>query len=426
MSGEPHRAGGYGKTVSIFVSIAAYRDPELVPTIEHCLSNAKSPDQIHFGLCWQHGEDEKLPSSIMNDPRMRIRDVDWRQSKGACWARAQIMDLWDGEDYYLQIDSHHRFAKHWDAKLIRFARLTKSPKPVLTAYCPPYEPGDETNRSNAPMKMDFDYFTEDGIAMFKPAMLNNGEIARQPIPARFLSGHFLFAPGSFVEEVPYDPDLYFHGEEITLAIRAYTWGYDLFHPHRTLLWHEYTRDYRRKHWDDHVVAGAVERPWHERDGESKNHVRRFLSDPYQGRFACGPARTFDQYCAYAGINFRQRRVQDYTRLGLAPPNPPAAESWACEIQTWKVVIELKRSQMSAEALVNSPFWYVGFHDANDVEIYREDLCGNEMCAVIHEAGEYLRIEREFQSGAVPRTWTIWPMAQSMNWLEKTVGDTGFQ
>ena len=44
--------------------------------------------------------------------------------------------------------------------------------------------------------------------------------------------------------VPYDPTLYFLGEEITLAVRAYTHGYDLFHPSETIVWHEYTRNGR--------------------------------------------------------------------------------------------------------------------------------------------------------------------------------------
>ncbi|MEZ5285183.1 MAG: GlcNAc-transferase family protein [Vicinamibacterales bacterium] len=38
----------------------------------------------------------------------------WQASRGACWARAEIMGRYAGEDYYLQLDSHHRFADGWD------------------------------------------------------------------------------------------------------------------------------------------------------------------------------------------------------------------------------------------------------------------------------------------------------------------------
>ncbi len=69
---------------------------------------------------------------------------------------------------------------------------------------------------------------------------------QRPLRARFVSAHFLFTLGAFVNDVPYDPELYFHGEEIMLAIRAFTHGYDLFHPPEHILWHEYTRDLSRE------------------------------------------------------------------------------------------------------------------------------------------------------------------------------------
>jgi hypothetical protein len=36
--------------------------------------------------------------------------VPWSESRGVCWARSAIMELYAGEDYFLQLDSHHRFA----------------------------------------------------------------------------------------------------------------------------------------------------------------------------------------------------------------------------------------------------------------------------------------------------------------------------
>ncbi|MEZ5416717.1 MAG: GlcNAc-transferase family protein [Vicinamibacterales bacterium] len=86
------------------------------------------------------------------------------------------------------------------------------------------------------------------------------------------------APGSFVTDVPYDPDLYFTGEEITLAVRAYTHGYDFFHPRQVIVWHEYTRNYREhKHWTDHTTGPEVELPWHQRDQASLAKVAAFSS-----------------------------------------------------------------------------------------------------------------------------------------------------
>ena len=119
--------------MTIFVSIAAYRDPELIPTIEDCLRRARWPAELRFGICWQHAGDEPRPPALGRG-RMRVLDVPWRESRGACWARAECMKLYEGEDWFLQLDSHHRFAQDWDALLLDQASKSGSARPVLTTY----------------------------------------------------------------------------------------------------------------------------------------------------------------------------------------------------------------------------------------------------------------------------------------------------
>ena len=102
----------------IFVSLAAYRDPQLLSTVQDCIRKASDPARLRFGICWQRdAEDPTLPWG--DDSRFRVLDVNWRESKGACWARAEIMKLWQSENWFLQVDSHCRFADSWDAMLLR-------------------------------------------------------------------------------------------------------------------------------------------------------------------------------------------------------------------------------------------------------------------------------------------------------------------
>ena len=56
----------------IFVSIASYRDKELIKTVNSCLSKAKYPENIKIGICWQY-DDKEDTSYYDNDPRFRIR-----------------------------------------------------------------------------------------------------------------------------------------------------------------------------------------------------------------------------------------------------------------------------------------------------------------------------------------------------------------
>ena len=38
----------------IFIQIASYRDSQLLPTLEHCISRAKYPENLVFCIAWQH------------------------------------------------------------------------------------------------------------------------------------------------------------------------------------------------------------------------------------------------------------------------------------------------------------------------------------------------------------------------------------
>jgi len=405
---------------TIFISIAAYRDPDLAPTLEDCLAKARWPERLRFGICWQHGpEEEPLPCFM--DPAFRVIDVDWRESRGACWARAEVMALREQERWFLQLDAHHRFAQDWDQKLLAQAAATGSVKPILTTYLGPFDPEDEGSFAAEPMRMEFDRFTDDGIVLFRPGAIPGWEQGTGPLRSRFLSAHFLFAPGSFVADVPYDPDLYFLGEEITLAVRAFTHGYDLFHPGEVIAWHEYTRNYRRKHWDDHTAANDVAVEWSDRDGPSRQIASRLLTDPHQGLFGCGAERSVADYEAYAGISFAHRCIQDYTRHHREPPNPPAAADWVTAVRERTVSIVLAVSELGGAAS-DARFWYVGFHDADGEEIFRGDADRDELERVLGRADGVITITREFESAAVPVAWSLMPYSDLDGWLEPVEGN----
>ena len=357
----------------------------------------------------------------MTDSRFRVIDVHWKDSCGACWARAEIMRRYAGEDFYLQLDSHHRFCADWDVKAIDELTRTQSDKPILTAYAPPFDPDRPDDREQVPMQMNFDQFTTEGVVLFRPGELHDWQARNRPMRARFLSAHFLFTVGAFVEDVPYDPELYFIGEEITMAVRAFTSGYDLYHPTQVIVWHEYTREYRtHKHWSDHERANGVALAWHERDRASLDKVRRFLTLPRIGQFGLGSVRTFAEYEAFAGLSVRYRRVQDYTRRGLEPPNPDAAADWAQQIRSYHLEIVIDKSRLPAD-VDDYQFWYVGVHDGDGSELFRADADELEVTSVLDDDSPDMRVVRTFESDRVPATWTVWPVSHSRGWLPRLDG-----
>ena len=143
----------------IFVQIASYRDPELVPTIEDMLKNAKRPQNVVLGICRQYHSEDGFDNldKYRDDERFRILDIPYEDSKGACWARHQIQQLYDGEMYTLQIDSHMRFAKNWDVEMINMVKQLQGmgiPKPLLTGYVSSFDPdNDPAARVQEPWRM---------------------------------------------------------------------------------------------------------------------------------------------------------------------------------------------------------------------------------------------------------------------------------
>jgi Glycosyltransferase (GlcNAc) len=413
-------AGTSAQRGLIFVSIASYRDPQLVPTVRDCLEKARNPERLRFGICWQHGSDEELPDWFCGD-QFRVLDVDCRESGGANWARAQVMGLWDGEEWYLQLDSHHRFVPDWDVVLLDQVARTNSDRPVLTTYGPPFSPSEPESAEHLPMSMQFRGFTPDGMAMFRPSPISDWEQRTRPHRARFVSAHLLFAPGRFVREVPCDPDLYFTGDEMTLAVRAFTHGYDLFEPSPVIVWHEYTRAYRRKHWDDH--QGDAGQAWHDRDAVSRERIRRLFDEPSVGPFGLGTERTLEEYEAYAGISFRYRKMQDYTRQNLEPPNPPTNRDWALQVGDHRIEIAVDVGQLSRIAFDDAGFWSVAVHDSEGRDLHRWQIPHEELADLKRKLveGQPLTLTAEFESQAQPAAWTATPYSETCGWLPPLTG-----
>lgn len=429
---------------NIFVSIASYRDAQLIPTVQDLLAKGTHPERLRIGICWQHGPEEP-PLPFHNDPRFRVLDIDWRASRGACWARAEIMKLWQGEAWFLQVDSHCRFAAGWDRRMIEMAaglvEKAMSPKPILSTYAAPFTPastpGMKERLAGDPQTMSIQTFTEDGIPQLKPLGISDWRRRSLPVRARFLSAGFLFAPGSFVEEIPYDPELYFFGEEVSMTLRAYTNGYDLFHPHENLVWHDYVRAYATRHWEDHGEVGAAEpvdtqerQGWKHLDQHSREKVRRQLAgersdDADEARFGLGSERTLAEYEAYAGASFRLRKVQDYTRRAGEPPNPALPLDWPERIYTWLVRVTLDPAQLPKGALDEPLFWYVAIFDEESNEILRRDFPRAELEALSGAEPEIVLV-CEIQSGILPATWTVWPVDRNGVWLRKIEGRLGEQ
>ena len=417
------------KNEKIFISIASYRDPQLLPTLRDCIANAKNPNNLVFSICWQKDEKESL-EEFANDKRFKIITIPYQESKGTCWARNKIQDNYTDEKYYFQLDSHHRFVKDWDIKCIDMVKQLQKKgfkKPLLTGYISSFNPdNDPAERVQIPWKMNFDRFIPEGAVFFLPASIDDFKARTEPVPSRFVSAHFIFTLGKWVKEVPYDPNYYFHGEEINLAVRSYTWGYDLFHPHMVIAWHEYTRRGRTKHWDDVKDWGELNRLSHlrnrklfEMDGE-KNDIK-------WGKYGFGKARSLQDYEKYSGLCFKKRAVQRWTIDNNYPPNPnqnmTQEEYDKSFLRIFKHCIDVGYDRVPEK---DYDFWCVAFKDKDGKDVYRKDADKAEIDRMFNDPDKYCKVWREFNCEEMPVSWIVWPHSVSKGWADPITGQLGNQ
>ena len=409
----------------IFIQIASYRDPQLITTLRDCISNAKYPENLVFSIAWQHSVEDEWDGlyEYKNDKRFRVLDINYKDAKGACWARNQLQQNYNEEEYTLQLDSHHRFIKDWDDELINMYEELRSKgvnKPLLTSYISSFDPdNDPAGRINVPWKMNFDRFIPEGAVFFLPASIDNYKELTDPIPARFYSAHFAFASGQFVKEVPHDPDYYFHGEEISIAVRAYTHGYDLFHPHKIIAWHEYTRKNRTKQWDD-------DKSWHLKNDDCHLRNRKLfemdglVKDINFGIYDFGTERTLEDYERYAGLSFKKRAAQKYTIDNKLAPNPPlyGDEFDSSFLKIFKHCIDLYKPTFVEK---DYDFWAVIFEDENNQQLHREDITSLDIVNLLETTDDFIKIWRTFNTEKKPNKWIVWPHSESKGWLEKIEG-----
>jgi len=387
---------------------------------------ANSPQNLVFSIARQYHEDDKFDNldEYRNDSRFKIIDIPYTESKGACWARNLIQQQYNGEEYTLQIDSHMRFAGGWDTELIDMIKQLQKDgykKPLLTSYVSSFNPdNDPQDRVYDPWRMVFDRFIPEGAIFFLPETIPNYKQLTKPVPSRFYSAHFCFTLGQFSEEVQHDPEYYFHGEEISIAVRAYTHGYDLFHPHKTLIWHEYTRNGRTKQWDDDKEWGKKNEFCHKKnrslfgmDGEEPMEF---------GKYGFGSERTLRDYEKYSGILFSKRGVQ---RATIDKEYPPCSYDYESEeewINSFSIIfkhcIDIPFSSVPEP---DYDFWVVAFHDENDETLFRKDAEKGEVNRILNDPDGYGKIWRSFDTNKKPSYWVVWPHSESKGWCERLSG-----
>jgi hypothetical protein len=306
---------------TIFISVASYRDKICPTTLQSIYRNAAYPENVYVGICQQNDPEDDvdcITEGMKEIPQyksqVRVVRLKHQEAKGPTYARFLCSTLYNGEEYYLQIDSHCKFIQDWDVLLIAMITDLKAsgiPKPVLSHYTPNYEDHKDRPDPNSPVTTICKaWFTEDNLISLEGAGWNTPESL--PKPNAYIAAGMFFCEGYFLKDIPFDPELdfLFIGEELLLSARFYTNGWDIFTPNRNTIYHLYTRGGDPKFWDNQ----------HTDSKQASEKVRYLLGlhkdtkklTPRQLHllevYGLGKDRSLEDYFKFAGIDLKNKTV----------------------------------------------------------------------------------------------------------------------
>jgi hypothetical protein len=302
----------------LFVSIASYCDPVLPFTLRRAVATAAAPGQLHFGVVDQSPQDAPRVAAPGGGARLSQVRIGAADARGPCWARAIAMSLYDGEAWFLQLDAHMDFDPGWDQRLIEQAEALGAPERPLAISTYPdafgFVDGEAVRRPTTSGVLAQVVKRGTAFAPGHPVLAFEAQPVDtpSPLPAFHVGAGCLFAPGRITQALPYDPWLYFHGEEQALALRLYTHGWDLFHMPGLPVHHLYNdgasgAPARPLHWDDDHEAGRA-LSWWTLEQRSRARLASLVAGADLGIYGLGKVRTLADFAAFSGIDYARRSL----------------------------------------------------------------------------------------------------------------------
>lgn len=298
--------------VGIFISIASYRDPDLINTVRNCYEQAYDKDGLFFCVVSQADFEEHPDLSFVPENQIRYIRIPWQKSLGACWAR-EIASRRIEKEYFLQIDSHSRFVKNWDSLVIKKYNQCEKywGEMVFTHHPNGFERTGGKDIYNQKIQEKPNFSTavwSEEARMLQPVWYFT-EPSEYGYESFYVCANSFFCKTKIIEDVPYDKDLYFIGEEPSLTIRLYTRNIRVINPPMNYMFHMYNPDAkrvkRRLHWEDN-------QSWFNMNKKSYERLAKIMTgDMSLGIYGVGSIKKYQEFKEKIGVDLDQKYQEIY-------------------------------------------------------------------------------------------------------------------
>ena len=250
---EEHIIGNWGreykdtwdfKPKTIFVSIASYRDGEIINTLKSLYEEVADLSRVTVGVNLQ--DDKEAYGRLLAEdfPNLKVIFTPYEEAKGVVLARNLLKDrLYSGEDYFLQIDSHSRFKKRWDNILVKQYESLPDGRNIITTYPNHYDVPDPNKEYlnlpfNTPLRIN--RFQNDSLDDNRCKAGNYPSLEPyQCVNTEWCAAGFLFTKGQWLTDVKIPSSIRFCGEEDFQTFLSILKGYELYILSEATIWHNY-------------------------------------------------------------------------------------------------------------------------------------------------------------------------------------------
>ncbi|KAL7532820.1 hypothetical protein ACHAXR_004893, partial [Thalassiosira sp. AJA248-18] len=326
---------------TIFVAIASYRDWQCSSTVESVFSRASHPERVRVAVVDQIRLGKDSPCSIPpggacaeNPDQVACKyqsqidyfTVDAELSVGPVFARHLGHRLYRGEYFAMQSDAHVSFVIGWDDEIIEEWHTAKNEMAILSTYLSGTDghinlkTGERTSKSRPIMCLS-DFEGAGGLKHLRHGQQPEGvPTIHVPTLDPFWAAGFSFGRGHFVVNIPYDQHLpwVFQGEEISIGLRGFSYGYDFYSPALSVCYHFYGRKNVPMFWENtstyslsaiygmnrlnaiiHMESPSI-------NGETKEWMR---TD--EMKYGIGKVRALQQFFDIFGIHVEKQTVEKH-------------------------------------------------------------------------------------------------------------------
>jgi Glycosyltransferase (GlcNAc) len=294
---------------NIIVQISAWRDPFIINTILSAYNSAANKDELVFGCVFQGYEEDRWMIEKINSLGPEVRLI-WIDAETAPLSLTKIrgdiaITLVQDERYFLQVDSHTKFAPNWDLHFINELEEAnkKFGKSILGGYIPTIFTDWNEDFKGCLWTAEPD---EDWFKIYGGPIMGR-QVAKQPVQTleKFICAGHLFGETQFLRDVPQSDNILFKYEQPMMMLRAYTGGYNVVGPSGSYLC---GFDYEHADKDSYVKHSRYKDPrwnslWGKKEEQDHEYFKSiFLEKIYHPKNGALTKRSIEDYISFIGYD----------------------------------------------------------------------------------------------------------------------------